>query len=306
MKESISCTAIPDQREPILLARLCGIFGAAPHDAAQYQSSRRDSANRRERDALSSVPRFRAKHVLHDNRRQQFLLFHPGKVRTPVQQRLQSARRLHVGTVRDDVSDVLFSTLSYRAPYLSGFGIQGDYGQANFNVRNAVHLSGGYELPFGKGKHFLNGGGWSNALTGGWRVNGLVTMQSGTPLTVGCTVSTTDGMGCDALLVPGQGLYTGGHTVAHWAQRGRFRQSRCGNAIGQSSYAPLGGAPTQVDRPPVSSRRPVHRKILASRREGPHRIPRRYFQPHQYAQLQPAGQPEFRHPQDIRLHHQHS
>ena len=143
------------------------------------------------------------------------------------------------GQVRDDVSDVLFSTLSYRAPYLSGFGIQGDYGQANFNVRNAVHLSGGYELPFGKGKHFLNGGGWSNALTGGWRVNGLVTMQSGTPLTVGCTVSTTDGMGCDALLVPGQGLYTGGHTVAHWANAAAFANPAAATTIGQSSYAPL-------------------------------------------------------------------
>ena len=97
------------------------------------------------------------------------------------------------GTVRDDVSDVLFSTLSYRAPYLPGFGIQGDYGLANFNVHNATHISGGYELPFGKGKHFFNAGGWMNAFIGGWRINGLLTLQSGTPITIGCTVSTTNG-----------------------------------------------------------------------------------------------------------------
>lgn len=154
------------------------------------------------------------------------------------------------GQVRDDVSDVLFSTLSYRAPYLPGFGIQGDYGQANFNVHNAVHISGGYELPFGKGKHFLDRGGWTNAFIGGWRINGLMTLQSGTPLTVGCTVSTTDGLGCDALLVPGQGLYTGGHTVAHWANAAAFANPAPATAIGQSSYAPLGGAPTQLIGPP--------------------------------------------------------
>jgi hypothetical protein len=154
------------------------------------------------------------------------------------------------GQVRDDVSDVLFSTLSYRAPYLPGFGIQGDYGLANFDVHNATHLSGGYELPFGKGKHFFTAAsGVTNAIIGGWRLNGLATLQSGTPLTIGCTVSTTNGMGCDALMVPGQGLYTDAHTVAHWINAAAFTNPPAATAIGQSSYAPLGGAPTQVVGP---------------------------------------------------------
>ena len=153
------------------------------------------------------------------------------------------------GQVRDDVSDVLFSTLSYRAPYLTGFGIQGDYAQANFNVRNAAHISGGYELPFGKGKKFFNAGGLTNAIIGGWRTNGLLTLQSGTPITIGCTVSTTDGMGCDALMVPGQGLYTGAHTVAHWINAAAFSNPPLATTIGQTNYAPLGGAPTQVIGP---------------------------------------------------------
>ena len=153
------------------------------------------------------------------------------------------------GAVRDDVSDVLFSTLSYRAPYLPGFGIHGDYGFANFNVHNATHISGGYELPFGKGKHYLNHAGLTDAIIGGWRLNGLATLQSGTPLTIGCTVSTTNGMGCDALLVPGQGLYTGGHTVQHWINAAAFSNPPAATAIGQTNYAPLGGAPTQVVGP---------------------------------------------------------
>jgi hypothetical protein len=153
------------------------------------------------------------------------------------------------GRVRDDVSDVLFSTLSYRAPYLPGFGIQGDYGLANFDVHNAIHISGGWELPFGKGKHFLNQGGWTNAVAGGWRLNGLMTLQSGTPFTIGCTVGTTNGMGCDALMVPGQGLYAGGHTVSHWLNAAAFINPPAATAIGQTDYTPLGGAPTQAVGP---------------------------------------------------------
>jgi len=41
--------------------------------------------------------------------------------------------------------------------------------------------SGNYELPFGKGKPFLDKGGIVNALVGGWRLSGIFTMQSGQP-----------------------------------------------------------------------------------------------------------------------------
>ncbi len=36
-----------------------------------------------------------------------------------------------------------------------GVGIHFDYGLASFDIRNVVHLSGGYELPFGKGKRYM-------------------------------------------------------------------------------------------------------------------------------------------------------
>ena len=32
---------------------------------------------------------------------------------------------------------------------------QFDYGLASFDIRNVVHLSGSYELPFGKGKPYM-------------------------------------------------------------------------------------------------------------------------------------------------------
>jgi len=49
-------------------------------------------------------------------------------------------------------------------------------------------FSGVYELPFGKGRRF--GGGLSRTADlalGGWQVNGIVTIQSGTPLQIGAT-----------------------------------------------------------------------------------------------------------------------
>jgi hypothetical protein len=41
--------------------------------------------------------------------------------------------------------------------------------------------SGNVDLPFGKGKMFLNQGGIVNAIFGGWRLSGIFTLQSGQP-----------------------------------------------------------------------------------------------------------------------------
>jgi hypothetical protein len=55
----------------------------------------------------------------------------------------------------------------------------------NFN------FSGGYELPFGPGKKFLRRGGLVGKFTGGWMLNTLTTLKSGTPFSVIFTTSTT-------------------------------------------------------------------------------------------------------------------
>src|SRR2546422_2592190 len=48
---------------------------------------------------------------------------------------------------RSDARDLLNNFAGgYRAPYVPGFGIQGDYGLADFDIRNTFHFSGGYEL----------------------------------------------------------------------------------------------------------------------------------------------------------------
>jgi hypothetical protein len=59
---------------------------------------------------------------------------------------------------------------------------------ANYDIPHRLVLSALYELPFGRGRRF----GAStppvvDAVLGGWQINGIVTVQSGTPLTIGAT-----------------------------------------------------------------------------------------------------------------------
>ena len=72
------------------------------------------------------------------------------------------------------------------------YGVEGG-AQDNFNRRleksigaydqtHALKLNTIYELPFGKGKRFLAGSGFTNALVGGWRVSLIQSYQRGLPL----------------------------------------------------------------------------------------------------------------------------
>ncbi len=91
-----------------------------------------------------------------------------------------------------------------RAYSVPGLGPKFDYAPADFDLRQVLHFSGGYELPFGKGKRYLNTGGVTNAVLGGWSTNWIVTMQGGQPLNFGCNTGTTSGTNCNDIRVAGQ------------------------------------------------------------------------------------------------------
>jgi hypothetical protein len=57
-------------------------------------------------------------------------------------------------------------------------------GLSNFDVRHRFSLGYGYELPFGKGRPLLGGGGWLSTIVTGWQTFGIVTLASGRPFTV--------------------------------------------------------------------------------------------------------------------------
>ena len=152
---------------------------------------------------------------------------------------------------RSDAGDLLNgAAIGYRAQYVPGFGIQGDYGLADADIRNVFHLSGGYQLPVGRGKHFLTDStGILNALAGGWSMNWILTLQDGQPQTIGCSAGKTSGTGCVALLVPGQDRNAGRQETINYYNPAAFADPPAVVAIGQTDLAPLGGERSQVVGP---------------------------------------------------------
>ena len=101
--------------------------------------------------------------------------------------------------------------------------------RADADVRHVFVQSYIYELPFGKGKSFANSG-LVAAIAGGWQVNGILTLQTGTPfnLSVPGTIINAPGNSNQPDLV---GTYTaskgvGTHTT--WFDSTVFRQPAAG------------------------------------------------------------------------------
>jgi hypothetical protein len=57
-------------------------------------------------------------------------------------------------------------------------------GRASFDISHRWVSTVTYEIPFGKGRRFLNTGGWKNAVLGGWETVYSQTFQSGPPITI--------------------------------------------------------------------------------------------------------------------------
>ncbi|MGD0758441.1 MAG: hypothetical protein ABR921_06030 [Candidatus Sulfotelmatobacter sp.] len=123
----------------------------------------------------------------------------------------------------------------------------------DFDIRNVFHLSGGYELPFGKGKHFLGDSGIASKVFGGWMINTSVVLQGGQPITLSCPSGTSSGSGCYDFIVPGQSLGRGVHTdsngkVSFFSNPNAFSQPAPCTAL-PCPVSTLGGPPDQVAGP---------------------------------------------------------
>jgi hypothetical protein len=142
-----------------------------------------------------------------------------------------------------DAGDLLNggSVGGYRAPAVPGLGPMFDYSLADFDIRQVLHFSGGYQLPFGKNKKFLADSSKAvNAVVGGWSMNSIVTLQGGQPITFGCPTGTTAGTGCNDVRVAGQsqklGFYTDGNHQLNWIGNAKAFQQPC--ELGPSGPVP--------------------------------------------------------------------
>ncbi|MGA2608671.1 MAG: TonB-dependent receptor [Terriglobia bacterium] len=174
------------------------------------------------------------------------------------------------GRSRSDAGDLLNGGVGegFRAPTMAGFGIQGDYRDADYDMRNVFHFSGGYELPFGPGKHFLtNAAGVEKQILGGWSMQWIATIEGGQPITIGCIDSTTGNLGCTAFIVPGVNRhgsmtnpFTSNNGTSAFLNAAAFTQPcQPGTStptgcvpVPAGSIALLGGGDTQVSGPGIT------------------------------------------------------
>ena len=147
------------------------------------------------------------------------------------------------------------SNKGYRTPDVPGLGIHNDYGLASFDIRNVFHFSGGYELPFGKGKRFLSSGDMANKIAGGWSINTSIVLQGGQPITLTCPsdpVSSTVGDKCYDNLVSGQSTKLGVRLVNglpfYYGNPAAFSQPTPCTAL-PCPLSSIGGRPSQITGP---------------------------------------------------------
>ncbi len=162
---------------------------------------------------------------------------------------------------RSDAGDLLNGTAigAYRAVDVPGAGIKYDYGDCDFDIRHVVHFSGGYELPFGKGKALLGDASRPvNALIGGWSTQWIATIEGGQPITLSCDDGPAAGVGCYDFTIPGENRHGSG-APDHFLNSAAFTQPCPPPAFiqpsvcvpGLTGLALLGGTASQVSGPAI-------------------------------------------------------
>jgi hypothetical protein len=71
---------------------------------------------------------------------------------------------------------------SFAANSLNKDNQKAEWSIDNNDQTHMINIAGTYELPFGKGRTFLNRGGVVNAILGGWQISPILTYATGTPL----------------------------------------------------------------------------------------------------------------------------
>ena len=66
----------------------------------------------------------------------------------------------------------------------NSYGYANEMGNSVFDIRHRFVSNFLWELPFGRGRAYMNGNGFAGRWLGDWQFNGIVTVQSGSPFTV--------------------------------------------------------------------------------------------------------------------------
>jgi hypothetical protein len=63
-----------------------------------------------------------------------------------------------------------------------------EWARSNFDRRHQFSGNASVQLPWGKDRHWLSDGGFLSTIVGDWSLNGTLTWNSGTPLTIRCSL----------------------------------------------------------------------------------------------------------------------
>ncbi len=85
-------------------------------------------------------------------------------------------------TFSKNLTDTVGTSQQLFEPYLQNQNQALDKQRADFDVTHAFNFNGIYQLPFGKGKIFLNQGGIVNKIFGGFELSGLLQTSTGAPI----------------------------------------------------------------------------------------------------------------------------
>ncbi|HLA11738.1 MAG TPA: carboxypeptidase-like regulatory domain-containing protein [Pyrinomonadaceae bacterium] len=87
-------------------------------------------------------------------------------------------------TFQKTLSDIETDGQARFDPYLDNNNQKLDYARTDYDRTHSVNINAIYELPFGKGKSYLNGGGMVDRLFGGFQITSLINISSGAPISI--------------------------------------------------------------------------------------------------------------------------
>ena len=162
--------------------------------------------------------------------------------------------------------------------YQNPYNLASYYGSSDFDLRHSLVLSQTYDLPFGRGQsHLTHAGPGVDLLVGGWQINSIDTLQTGSPFTP--TMATSNLNNGTGVQYPNRiGSGAGNRSVLSWFNTADFVAPPLysfGNSGRNILYGP---GTTQFD---VSLFKTIHFNEAATR----------------YLQLRAEGFNVFNHPQ---------
>jgi hypothetical protein len=87
-------------------------------------------------------------------------------------------------TFQKSLTDVPEEDQNRFDPFLDIANQRLEYSRSDLDRTHAINFNAIYELPFGKGRAFLNRGGWVDALFGGYQLSSIIQYASGAPISI--------------------------------------------------------------------------------------------------------------------------